>query len=121
MIFDQPVNIKEGRLFGLLINPEDRINSVMIILLDNNRKSAYRYYIKLNINEENFVLLSRIGFKNNQNLSANEIKEIRFIFYTSKPKHDQPFKIEIGKFYTLKITLNYTILSKKMISFSQKN
>jgi hypothetical protein len=81
--FDNPINIKEYEFIGIELQSTVDLRSEHIVMSDVNGVSADRYYIPLDKNINNFMLLSPYGFKNIAELDREHISKIEFRFYSA--------------------------------------
>jgi hypothetical protein len=91
------LNLLKYKHIGFVVNPSDNLRSIRFCLHDIDGNVTCRYYVELQANVDNFILLDLSGFKNH-NLKFNLIQQIHLIIPTSDSFHINEFNITLKKF-----------------------
>ena len=92
MSLDEPISRSSNKYFGININPEQNVNSLEVLLFDDQGNHVSQYYIPLKGGSKNLLLFSWLGFKDIDTLT-NLIKEIQITIHTS---NENPYIIKIN-------------------------
>lgn len=97
-MLDENLDIDKNKFFGILINPKQKMSSLLITIIDS-LNSATRYYVELMPDTSNMVLLNKLGFKNYESIDCESISEIRFDIFTKSLAKDTTYNIEFSKVF----------------------